>query len=190
MFSNGWVTLEKQITCSFADGIQGAREVHALRAQEQFQRHEERCVGQKVERKEEPPLANPEKGQWIAPDNGQTTEENQFLDCRHRARTILPEFRGSVVCPTPKGCSIFGIVGAMGAHHSNLEEPEEPHDDGDPSNQRPGPECEYASSSNDKPGKTDQEKVGQLFWMEMAVNHGCYWAVSAVGSYTSGYWFR
>lgn len=75
MLSDGWVVLEEQITSNFANGIQGAREVHALRTQEQLERHEKRCVGEKIERKEEPPLANPEKRQWISPDNGQTSEE-------------------------------------------------------------------------------------------------------------------
>jgi len=36
MFSDGWVALEKQITSSFTNRIQGAREVYALRTQEQF----------------------------------------------------------------------------------------------------------------------------------------------------------
>jgi hypothetical protein len=77
-------------------------------------------------------------------------------------------------------------MGAMRAHHSDLEKTEKPNDDGDPGHQRPGPKCEYAGSSDDKPGKTNQEKVSQLLQAEMAVNLPRYRAIFTVGSYTGG----
>jgi hypothetical protein len=75
MFCNRWVLKEELITSSFANGIQGACEVYALRTQEQLECHEKRCVCKKVEGKEKPPLVNPEKRQWISPYNSQTTKE-------------------------------------------------------------------------------------------------------------------
>jgi hypothetical protein len=81
-------------------------------------------------------------------------------------------------------------MGAMGTHHSDFKETEEAHDDGDPNRQRPSSGCEYPCPADEETGETNEEKVDQLLWTEMAVNHVCNWAVSAVGSFTSGNWFR
>jgi hypothetical protein len=190
MLSDGWVALKKQIPSSAPNGVQGAREVHTLRTQKQLERHEEPRAGENVKHKEKPSLANRKKGQWISPDNSQATKKQQLLELRHGAWTIFPQFWGAVVCPTPKGWPFFGIMGAVGTHHSYFKETEEAHDDGDPNRQRPRSGCEYSGPADEETGKSNEEKMDQLLWTEMAVNHGCNRALSAVGRYTSGNWFR
>lgn len=190
MLSDGWIALKKQIPSSLPNGIQGTRKVHALRTQKELERHEEPCVGENVKHKEKPSLANRKKGQWISPDNSQTAQEHQFLKRRHGTRTILPEFWGAMVCPTPEGWPFFGIVGTVGTHHSDFKETEKARHDGDPKGQGPGSGCEHPCSADEETGKTYEEKVDQLLRTEMAVNHGCNRTVRAVGSHTSGNWLQ
>lgn len=93
MLGDGWIALQKLVARGFTHRIKGAREVHALRTQIQLERRKERCIGQKVENEQEPQSPNPQKRQWIAPDNNQTTEESHFFGYRHRPGTIFPQLR-------------------------------------------------------------------------------------------------
>ena len=97
---------------------------------------------------------------------GNTTESAEkkvSFSQRHGSRPILPYLRGSIVGPALQRRSRLCIVGAVGAHDPDLNEPKEGDDKEYPWQQQQTRHAIDPSSSQQERREADKKKVDPVF---------------------------